>query len=157
VNTTTVQRVTGRAAWVAAWIGLVLAPIHALSRFATADGAEDLSNPIVRAWADPAANLLRPLLTWSDADTVYRAYGRIWFPLILIATVAAVVVRRSRRPRGVERWGWWIALTGYSIATVSVLGDYFTPWIDQSFTYRPVRRFGPGSRLRRPVSPGHTE
>jgi hypothetical protein len=29
--------------------------------------------------------------------------------------------------------GWWIALTGYVLATASVLGDYWTPWLDQSF------------------------
>jgi hypothetical protein len=83
----------------------------------------------------PAARALRPLLTWSDADTVYVAYGRIWLPLLLVATVCAVVVRRRRDPRGTERWAWWITLIGYAIATVSVVGDYFTPWMDRSFAF----------------------
>ena len=36
------QRLIGRCAWVAAWVGLVVGQLHALSRFATAEGAEDL-------------------------------------------------------------------------------------------------------------------
>jgi hypothetical protein len=123
------------SAWAAAWTGLLLAPIHALSRFATVDGASDLDSAVVRAWADPAARLLRPLLTWSDVDTVYVTYGRIWLPLLVIATVCAVVIRRDRRPRGVERWGWRIALTGYAVASVSLVGDYFTPWMVESFAF----------------------
>jgi hypothetical protein len=129
----TINRAVGTAAWVGAWVGLVLAPIHALSRFATADGAEDLESSVVRAWAEPAARWLRPLLSWSDVDTVYTAYGRVWFPLILIATVCAIVVRRGREPRGAERWAWWITLAGYVGATLSTVGDYYTPWRDQSF------------------------
>jgi hypothetical protein len=131
----TVDRVIGIAAWTGAWLGLVLAPIHALSRFATADGSEDLESAVVRAWAEPAARWLRPLLSWSDADTVYVAYGRLWFPLLLVATGCAFVVRRRRDPRGAERWTWWIVLTGYVVATTSVVGDYFTPWLDQSFAF----------------------
>lgn len=130
-----INRVAGTAAWVGAWVGTVLAPIHALSRFATVDGAEDLESSVVRAWAEPAARLLRPILSWSDADTVYTAYGRVWFPLILVATLCAFVIRRGREPRGVERWGWWITLFGYVVATLSTVGDYYTPWRDQSFAY----------------------
>jgi hypothetical protein len=133
--TKTVNRVIGIAAWTGAWVGLVLAPIHALSRFATAAGAGDLESSVVRAWAEPAARLLRPLLSWSDVDTVYMTYGRVWFPLILVATVGAVVVRWGRDPRGAERWGWWITLFGYVVATLSTVGDYYTPWRDQSFAF----------------------
>ena len=135
MGTNMVKRVVGRSAWIVAWVGLVLAPIHALSRFATEAGKSDLDSPVVRAWAEPAARQLRPLLSWSDAGTVYMNYGRIWLPLLLVATVCAFVVRRERRPRGMERWGWWIALTGYVATTLSVFGDYFTPWMEQSFAF----------------------
>jgi hypothetical protein len=130
-----IDRAVGVAAWAAAWIGLVLAPIHALSRFATTDGAGDLDSSVVRAWAEPAARLLRPLLSWSDVDTVYVTYGRMWLPLIAVATACAVVVRRGHAPRGAERWVWRFTLAGYVIATLSVVGDYFTPWMDQSFAF----------------------
>ena len=46
----------GRIAWVMAWVGLVVGQLHALSRFATADGKEDLELPLTAAWAEPAAD-----------------------------------------------------------------------------------------------------
>jgi hypothetical protein len=133
VDTSRTRAVAGRAALVAACAGTVLGPLHALARFATHDGKGDLSSPVVRAWAEPAARTLRPLLDWGSPDTVYLTYGKVWLPILLVATACAFVVRGSRTPTGVERVGWWIALTGYSLATASVLGDYWTPWIDQSF------------------------
>jgi hypothetical protein len=33
------QRLIGRCAWVAAWVGLVVGQLHPLSRFATTDSA----------------------------------------------------------------------------------------------------------------------
>jgi hypothetical protein len=56
------QRLIGRCAWVAAWVGLVVGQLHALSRFATLEGAEDLALPATAAWAVPAAKALSPLL-----------------------------------------------------------------------------------------------
>ena len=58
------QRLIGRCAWVAAWVGLVVGQLHALSRFATAEGAEDPALPATAAWAVPAAKALSPLLGW---------------------------------------------------------------------------------------------
>src|SRR3954454_5058086 len=105
MRTNMFNRVVGSAAWTAAWVGLVLAPIHALSRFATVDGAGDLHSPVVRAWGQPAARLLRPFVSWSDVDRFYKTYGKLWLPLLLVATVCASVVRRGRRTRGADRWG----------------------------------------------------
>jgi hypothetical protein len=122
-----------RLAWCAAWLSLPLSVIHALSRFATADGRADLDSAAVRWWAEPAARHLRFLLDWSSPDTVYRTYGKIWLPLMLAALAAAVVVRRHRSPHGLERVAWPIALAGFAGLTVSLLGDYFTPWMDESF------------------------
>jgi hypothetical protein len=135
--------VVGRAAWIAAWAGVILAPIHALSRFATADGREDLDFTPTRLWAEPAADRLRPLLDWADPDTVYVTYGKGWFLIFLAATACAFVVRGARSPRGLggpplvrlERIAWPVALTGLVLATASVVGDYFTPWIDESFLF----------------------
>jgi hypothetical protein len=49
------QRLISRGAWVAAWVGLVVGQLHALSRHATAAGAEDLELTATAAWAVPAA------------------------------------------------------------------------------------------------------
>lgn len=125
----------GRAAWIGAWVGVALAPVHALSRFATVDGREDLESAPTRMWAEPAAARLRPLLDWAEPHTVYVTYGKGWLPLILAATVCAFLIRRTRRPRGLERIAWPIALTGLTLETASVAGDYYTPWIDESFAF----------------------
>lgn len=122
------QRRIGRCAWAMAWVGLVVGQLHALSRFATEDGQEDLEVPLTAAWAEPAAELLQPLLGWADPDVVYITYGKIWFPVFLAFTLAAVVVHRRRQPAGVEKWAWRFAITSYAMACVAVLLDYWTQW-----------------------------
>jgi len=124
------QRTIGRAAWIAAWAGLVVGQLHALSRFATEDGKADLDLPLTRAWAEPAADVLRPLLDWASPDAVYLTYGKIWFPLALAFTACAFVVRRHRSPAGFEKWAWRIALTGYVGACIGTFCDYWTQWTD---------------------------
>jgi hypothetical protein len=111
-----------------AWVGLVVGQLHALARFETADGREDLELPLVAAWAEPAADAVRPLLDWGSPDLVYVTYGKVWFPVFLAFTLCAVVVRRRRDPVGVERWAWRVALTGYVIACLAVLLTYWTQW-----------------------------
>ena len=129
-------RLIGRTAFVAGFVGLVLGPVHALSRYATDAGAEDLELPGVRVWADPAARVLEPVLTWSDPQTVYLTYGKIWLFVFAAMFAGAFVVRQGRVAaglvRGVERVGWWIALTGYAVLTVGIAG-YWTPWLDGVF------------------------
>jgi len=122
------QRRVGRAAWVMAWVGLVVGQLHALSRFATADGREDLDLPLTAAWAVPAADWLAPLLKWGDPDLVYVTYGKVWLPVFVAFTLCALVVFARRRPTGVEKWVWRIALTGYTVACLGVFLDYWTQW-----------------------------
>lgn len=122
------HRQIGRCAWVMAWVGLVLGQLHALSRFATPEGKEDLELPLVAAWAEPATDLLEPLLTWADPQVVYVTYGKIWLPVFMAFTLCAYVVYRRRQPAGMEFWVWRCALTGYVMACVGVLLDYWTQW-----------------------------
>jgi len=122
------QRQIGRFAWVMAWVGLVVGQLHALSRFATADGKADLELPTVAPWAEPASELLAPLLTWASADVVYVTYGKLWFPVFAAFTLCAYVVYRRRQPGGVEMWVWRFALTGYVVASFAVFLEYWTQW-----------------------------
>ena len=122
------ERRIGRIAWVTAWCGLVLGQLHALARHQTVDGQEDLRSGLVRAWSDPGRRVLRPLLDWASADTVYLTYGKLWLPVFVSFTLAAVVVRRRRRPQGFEKWAWRVALVGYVGACVSVAAEYWTQW-----------------------------
>ncbi len=117
----------GRFAWVMAWFGLVIGQLHALARFATEDGRSDLEAGMVRAWAEPVADFLAPLLDWASPDTVYATYGKLWLPVFVAFTLCAFVVHRRRRAvgfRGAERWAWRIALTGYVAACVGVAAEY---------------------------------
>jgi hypothetical protein len=122
------QRRIGRFAWVMAWVGLVVGQLHALSRFATADGTEDLELRSVAAWAEPATDLLAPLLTWASPDVVYVTYGKVWFPVFAAFTLCAYVVYRRRQPGGAETWVWRFALTGYVITSLAVLLEYWSQW-----------------------------
>jgi len=122
------QRRIGRFAWVMAWVGLVVGQLHALSRFATEDGKEDLELPLTAAWAEPAADLLQPLLGWADPDIVYITYGKIWFPVFLAYTLCALVVYRRRQPIRFEKWAWRFAITAYALSCVAVFLDYWTQW-----------------------------
>jgi hypothetical protein len=112
----------GRAASIAGAVAVAVAPISALSRYATEHGAEDLERSVVRAWAEPARDALSPLLTWSDADTVYLTWGKPWALLFLAATLCALEVRRRRTPSRAERWAWRTALTGYVLLTAGAVG-----------------------------------
>jgi hypothetical protein len=122
------EQTIGRAAWVLAWVGLVVGQLHALARFATADGREDLEMATTAWWARPAADALSPLLDWADPDIVYITYGKIWFPVFLAFTLCAVLVMRRRRPQGVEKWVWRVTVFGYCLASLAVFLDYWTQW-----------------------------
>lgn len=122
------QRRIGRVAWVMAWVGLVVGQLHALARFATADGREDLELPLTAAWAEPAAEWLSPLLTWANPDVVYVTYGKIWLPVFVAFTLCAFVVHRRRRPQGFEKLAWRATLTAYTLACVGALLSYWTQW-----------------------------
>ncbi len=122
------QRRIGRFAWVMAWVGLVVGQLHALARFATADGKEDLELPLTAAWAEPAADLLQPLLGWANPDIVYITYGKIWFPVFLAFTLARSWCTAGGTRSGFEKWAWRFAITAYALATASVFLDYWTQW-----------------------------
>ncbi len=122
------ERQIGRFAWVMAWVGLVVGQLHALARFSVPEHAEDLELPLTAAWATPALDLLAPLLTWGDPDLVYVTYGKIWLPVFVAFTLAAVVVRRRLAPRGFARWAWRGAIAAYAVCCVGVFLDYWTQW-----------------------------
>lgn len=105
-----------------------LGVLHALSRYRTEDGASDLDLATTRVWAEPADDLLGPLLGWADPDLVYVTYGKLWLPVFVLFTAAAFLAHRRRAPRGFEKWVWRVVLAGYVGACVSVFGEYWTQW-----------------------------
>ncbi len=116
---------TGLYAAIAAAVAVVLSPLLALSYFATGEGAEELENPTVAAWAEPTRDLVGGLLTWASPERVYATYVQIFaflFPAVLLCALAV----RARRPRGTrtERVGWRIALTGYGLAIAGLVAAF---------------------------------
>ena len=122
------QQRIGRLAWVMAWVGLVLGQLHALARHNTADGKNDLQQPLTRLWSDPARKALKPLLDWASPDAVYLTYGKIWLPIFAAFTLCAFVVRRRRQPAGFEKWAWRITLVASVWSCVGVFLEYYTQW-----------------------------
>jgi hypothetical protein len=131
ITTATARRIS-QFAWIMAALGTVVGQVHALAR-AQAHPSDFAESPLARAWGEPATRALRPLLDWSDPWTVYVTYGKIWLPVCLAFIAAAYLVYRQRHPTGLERRLWQIQLAAYAAMAVSVLGDYFTPWMDQMF------------------------
>lgn len=127
------HRAIYRVGFVLTCLGTVLGQLHALARFSTPEGREDLELPLTRAWAEPAAQLLRPLLDWADPFTVYVAYGRMWVPVFAAAALCGLVVYWRRCPSGNERIAWWLTLGSLGLVTLIVAGEYFTPWLEQFF------------------------
>lgn len=135
--TSTTIRWCGIAAALTAAAGLLVAPLHALARYATADGSSDLESGLVRAWAEPATEAAGPLVTFASADTVYLTYGKFW-PLALAAVLACAIAVRSQRPAATsaaERWGWRLSLSGYALAALGTFLSYWTPLLDQGYIF----------------------
>ncbi len=131
------------AAWASAALGSVLGQVHALARI-QAHPHDLVEAPLTKLWSEPATRALRPLLDWSDPYTVYVAWGRIWLPICVAFTLAAGLAYQRRRSQGAEKWLWRVALASYACMTLSVAGDYFTPWMDQMFVVGIVAMLGIG-------------
>jgi hypothetical protein len=120
-------RLAGLYAAAAAALAAVLAPLLAMSYFATSWGAEELERGTVSAWAEPGRDLAGGLLTWASPERVYSTYVQAFGLLFAGVFLCALAVRAARGPgRGAERWGWRIALAGYGLAAAGLVGAFLT-------------------------------
>lgn len=116
-----VTRFVGLYAVIAAAVAIVVAPLLGLAYFATPAGAGEETGTVA-AWADPARDLAGGLLTWASADRVYTTYTQA-FALILPAILLCAWVTRARRTHSesrLERWGWRLTLTAYSLLALGL-------------------------------------
>jgi hypothetical protein len=117
------RRFAGLYAAVAAALAVLLAPLLAMSYFATSHGAEELERGSVSAWAEPGRDLAGGLLTWASPERVYSTYVQAFAILFAGVVLGALAIRAGRPPSdGGERWGWRIALTGYGLAAAGLAG-----------------------------------
>lgn len=123
-------------------VGVLFWPLHSLAYLATKDGGDPVLN-----WADTGRDVFGPLLDWDSVDTVYKTYGKLWLIVVAGFLLGLIALRAARegkgKPAGLERWGWRIALAGYSLLLLGVTVEYFTPWLDFGF----VAFSGPGLLL----------
>ena len=59
--------------------------------------------------------------------------GRSGSPCVLLSPRRPTSSTDGAVLQGAERRLWQVTLAGYAVMTLSVLGDYFTPWMDQMF------------------------
>jgi hypothetical protein len=119
----------------AAVVVALCSPLLAVAYFATPDGASELANATVAAWADPARHVLGALETFAAPQTVYLTYGRILTlaaPALLVAALAVRTTRPNEISR-LERAAWPVTLVGYALAVIGIMGAFWTPFLDTIF------------------------
>jgi hypothetical protein len=116
-------RLTGLAAIIGGTLGLLNAPFYSLAYFATDEGDPGAGS----WWAEPAANLLEPLLTFASADVVRVTYGKVW--LLVWAGMLAGLIGLHARHAGhggrLERWGFRVSFAGLVLL---VVGAFVAFW-----------------------------
>jgi hypothetical protein len=106
----------GLYAIVAGVLAVIVTPLLGLAYFGLADGVKELETSTVAWWADPAGDVAGGLLTFASANRVYSTYVQIVALLFPAVVICAFITRSRRTPRTrTERWGWRLALTGYSL------------------------------------------
>ena len=126
-------RLTGLYAATAAVAAVVLAPLLALSYFAIGEGADELENGTVRAWADPARDVVGGLLTWASPERVYATYVQAFAVLFPAVFLCARAVRAHRSP--------------LAAASAGAGGSHWPATVSRASAWSPPS--SPSSRARR--------
>jgi hypothetical protein len=70
--------------------------------------------------------VLHPFVSFAEPDTVYSAYGTVYFLVLLgllVGLVSLVRMRYARASRA-ERWGMRLSLTGLLLDLAAIVTDY---------------------------------
>lgn len=133
------ERTIGRWAFFASLAALIVGQLAALARHRTEDGKSDLDLRLTRMWAEPAGDLLAPVLDWADPDFVYFTYNKGWLPIAILFTLVAVIAYRHRRPEGFEKWVWRITVFGYALVCAAAFLAFWTQWgKEPNFLFDPA-------------------
>ena len=128
-------RWAGLAAMVGGALGLVFAPLYSLAYFASSDGAADAKSAWVQAWADPARNLLDPLLTFASPDIVRMTYFKLLLFVVIgmLAGVVGLHASQGRQGGRLERWGFRISFAGLLLLAIGAFSGYWPRLVGFSF------------------------
>jgi hypothetical protein len=128
-------RLTGLAAMVGGALGVLVAPLYSLAYFAGDEAPLDAESAWVRAWAEPARDLLGPLLTFASPDDVYLTYGKlflfVW--MSLLAGLVGLHARHAGRGGRLERWGFRASSFGLLLMVIGAFGAYWLGLVEASF------------------------
>ena len=114
-------RRSGLVALVAAVLGLLILPLITVAYAVSGDGAG--SDP---AWGPAVRDLVGPLVTFAEPDTVYSAYGKVYLLVLLGLLVGLLGLFRLRQGgvSGPERWGFRLSVLGLVASLGGVVTDY---------------------------------
>jgi hypothetical protein len=139
-------RSTGLAAIVGGALGVLVSPLYSLAYFATDDGASDAESAWVQAWAEPARDLLGPLLTFASPDVVRLTYGKL-FLFIWMGMLAGVVglhARHAGQGGRLERWGFRASFTGLLLLVSGAAAGF---WLELQVAFIFITFLVPGLLL----------
>jgi hypothetical protein len=129
-------RLTGLAAMVGGALGVLVSPLYSLAYFAGTDGgAPSAESALVQAWAEPAGDLLGPLLTFASPDDVYLTYGKLLL-VVWIGMLAGFVglhARHAGQGGRLERWGFRASFLGLLLLVIGAFGAYWLGFVEASF------------------------
>lgn len=111
-----ISQAARRYSLVAAVGAVIFSPLLALSYFSTPDGASSAEEAFLGGWIEPTRELAGGVVTFASANAVYAVYTLVLALLFPAIMLSALAIRSSRpQPRGMERWGWRLALAGYAL------------------------------------------
>lgn len=127
-----------RAATLAPLPAIAVEPFTATAYFRTEDGRTSGEPVWIEAWSGPLQDALPGAFTWASAHTVYVSYGKLFVLAFAGFLCALVALHRTDVAGGRFRWAWPAAGAGYVLMALGVIGEYWTPWIDQAFLFLAV-------------------
>jgi hypothetical protein len=125
-------RRAGLAAMVGGALGVLVSPFYSLAYFASSDGAGEAQSAAQKAWAEPARDLLEPLLTFASADVVRITYGKLWL-FVWIGMLAGLVglhALQAGKGGRLERWGFRASFAGLLLMVVGAFGFWLELALD---------------------------
>jgi hypothetical protein len=125
-------RLMGLAAMVGGALGVLVSPFYSLAYFASSDGAADEATAAQQAWAEPARDLLEPLLTFASADVVRVTYGKLWLLVWMgmLAGLVALHARHAGKGGRLERWGFRTSFAGLVLMVIGAFGFFLEFTLD---------------------------
>jgi hypothetical protein len=120
-------RLTGLAPLVGGALGVLVSPPYSLAYFATDDGASDAGSAWAQAWAEPARDLVGPLLTFASPDVVRLTYGKLFLFVWMGMLIGLVGLHARHAGHGgrLERWGFRASFTGLLLLVIGAIAGFW--------------------------------